>query len=188
MFPVSVDKRKQSRCVMFSHTGMTLLEVLMVMTLIAIFATSAIALSQHLFASTKSKHISNQLLTALYFTRMSAIERGETTSLCASEDGSHCSNNWSTGQLVFLDPKRQGYISSANQILRFFPILDHHVQITWRGFPNRSTIQFLPTGFTREQNGTFYYCPDQPDLTYSKRIILSKTGRVRIDQAESGDC
>ena len=63
--------------------------------------------------------------------------------------------------------------------LRFFPKLTANAQLTWHGFPQRNVIQFLPTGFPRDQNGTFYYYPANGDSHYARAVILSKTGRVR---------
>ena len=125
-------------------------------------------------------------MALLYTARTAAIEQGKTVSICASVDGQHClaDRNWSAGQLVFTDPKQTGKPTDPNQRVRFFQGVLPYATITWRGFPNRSVIQFLPTGFPREQNGTFAYCPKSGNTHTARVVILSKSGRARIESED----
>ncbi|MCD6055633.1 MAG: prepilin-type N-terminal cleavage/methylation protein [Gammaproteobacteria bacterium] len=108
-------------------------------------------------------------------------------SLCASADGKTCSNEWSQGQLLFLDVDHKGTLKSLETRLRVFAPIPGSGRLSWRGFPVRSTIQFLPTGFPRDQNGSFYYCPENNDSDYARAVILSKSGRVRVSTEVDGE-
>lgn len=163
--------------------GTTLLTCLVVLVISIILLLFAIPSWHHWQANTRSSTAANRLIALLYTARTAAIEQGKTVSICASADGQQCASdrNWSAGQLVFIDAKQTGKLTDPNQRVRFFEGVMPYATITWRGFPNRSVIQFLPTGFPREQNGTFAYCPNSGDARTARVVILSKSGRARIE-------
>jgi type IV fimbrial biogenesis protein FimT len=171
----------------FSSRGMTLVECLMILVILIILTCLAIPAFQQWIAASRATTTVNQMVTALYTARTAAIERGSIVSLCASADGKVCSDDWTQGQLLFLDPDHTGTPKSLEARLRIFAKIPGNGRLSWRGFPARSTIQFLPDGFPRDQNGTFYYCPENNDSNYARAVILSKSGRVRVStQTEDG--
>jgi len=52
--------------------------------------------------------------------------------------------------------------------------------IFWRAFPNtHQSLEFLPTGFLKAENGTFWYCLKQ-EKNPRWAIVLNQSGRARM--------
>jgi len=57
--------------------------------------------------------------------------------------------------------------------------------LIFKSFPSRYFLKFTPKGTTAYQNGTFYFYPSMPFLK-PQRIIVSQTGRMRIEEGLKG--
>jgi len=54
-------------------------------------------------------------------------------------------------------------------------------KIVYRGFPASARnryVTYVPTGFTNDQNGTFYIC-DHRTTSQTREVVLYKTRRAR---------
>ena len=78
-------------------------------------------------------------------------------------------------------------IDKDDPIIKIFKSNYHQGQITWKGFPNRSLLQMLPSGFTNYQNGTFLYCPNNTNTQLIRALFITKTGRARLSQDTNRD-
>jgi type IV fimbrial biogenesis protein FimT len=98
-----------------------------------------------------------------------------------------CGGNWADGVLVFVDEDNDREVDSGKQALRYFDFEAGRGRIYWRSFGNRQYLQMTPLGFTKNQNGTFTYCPESGDLSQSWMLILNRPGRARIAVDRDGD-
>ncbi len=90
----------------------------------------------------------------MYFARQEALLRQETVTLCASRDQENCGGDWQAGWLLLSEAE-----GGEPQILRAFHFSQSGGLLHWRAFPhNREICQFLPSGATNHENGTFWYC------------------------------
>jgi type IV fimbrial biogenesis protein FimT len=158
---------------------MSLVELLLVISITIIMCSLTIPAYKKLIAAHKEQVLQSQLLRAIQMAREEAITRNVTITLCQSNNNSSCSGTWLQGQILFIDEEGNGKIKKSDNLLTTFPTPVKWGALHWRSFPNITYLQFLPSGFTHAENGTFWYCSAQAK-TPSWAIVISKTGRARL--------
>jgi type IV fimbrial biogenesis protein FimT len=153
----------------------TLVELLVTLVIVVILATIAVPSSHYFLTSNRSTAHINALAHALYFARSEAIQRGEKMTFCSSADGKKCGGDWCDGQVV---------MNPAKEVLRIFPALPKSDYLVWNSSGGKDTVvEWLPTGYTNGQRGTFYYCShaysrgDAQGYAGSRSLVLLDTGR-----------
>ena len=165
--------------------GFSLLELMIVLAIIAVFSTLTAFFSQNLLNNNAASTHINNLAGAVQLARNEAILGGEMVTLCHSEDAKVCGGEWQDGQLVFVDRNANRQVDSEDNILRVWPALAKGATLRWQAFGATHSLQFQPTGFTNGQNGTFIYCPSPTATTTARGLIVAQSGRVRFTQADA---
>lgn len=92
---------------MRKQRGVTLLELMIVITVLAIVLTVGVPGMRELVLNNRQVSAINELVTALQLARSEAITRNIAApagvSVCASNDGATCSGTWTDGWIVFTD-------------------------------------------------------------------------------------
>jgi type IV fimbrial biogenesis protein FimT len=89
--------------------GLTLIELMVALALLALLATLAVPSFQRQIASANVTNAANELLLAASRARTEAIRLGARVTVCKSSDGTQCdttSAGWETGWITFVDPTR----------------------------------------------------------------------------------
>ncbi len=150
--------------------GFSLLEILVVLTIMFIVLAIAIPSERIFLTNAKVDVMRLQLQRAIQLARIEAITRGEIITLCGSLDKNTCSNHW-----------EEGYIILANaKIIDIFYSIANQGQLHWRAFSSHQSqqLQYLPSGLSNSENGTFWYClPKEKKPRWA--IIISQSGRAR---------
>lgn len=151
--------------------GFTLVEVMMVLLLISIIMTMAISFGRSMWLENRSTVIINDLIQTLNYARSTAILRNEKIIVCPSSDQKTCdSNDWSRGQVVR---------NSAGELLRIFSGLSAEERLIWNSSLNKDqAIEWLPSGYTNGQRGSFYCCPGNAQPQNAKKLVVLNTGRL----------
>ena len=160
--------------------GLTLLEVLLVLAVIAILMSIAIPFSETFLFQHRAAAEVNQILDAINYARGEALSRGEIVTLCKSQNQRQCNGSWSDGFIVFVDKIGKGVVQEEDDILKVFRPIASKARLEWRAFPSNNYLQMAPNGFTKFQNGTFYYCPPNNDARFARAVIVDQTGRARV--------
>ncbi len=151
-------------------SGFTLLELLIALTIVIVLCAVGIPSYQNFIAKSRTDAVMNQLYRAIQLTRSEAIKRNSLATLCATSDDRHCSNDWSKGYLITID----------DQVIKVFHPLKGQGKLSWKGFPNKPFLQMTQEGFTNHQNGTFFYQLKDKNIRDARKLIVSKTGRIRF--------
>lgn len=158
----------------------SLFELLITLSIMSILLLIAFPLSKIFFDHSREQVLQSQLLHAIQVARDEARVRGVAVVLCKSKDQRRCSGDWINGQIVFMDKNQDGIVHDPSQILMVFQLGSQQGILHWRSFPVfRDYLLFLPSGFPRNDNGTFWYCPASAHLP-AWAIVIAKSGRVRI--------
>ncbi len=173
---------------MKKQKAVTLIELIVTMTLIMI--TSLLVLPvwhDKLQYEGMMSHI-NQLYVSLNYARRQSIARGYTVTVCGSSGLKQCDGQWSAGHIVFVDKDKSGQVKDDFDLLRVKAAPNHYGTWTWKSFQQHPYLQFLPSGFTRRQNGTFIYCPNNGDIKFASALVVSQSGRVRVERDKAKGC
>ena len=166
--------------------GFTLIELMVVISIIAILASLAAPSFAGMIKRQKVSGEANVLFSLIYFSRSEAIKRNSIVTICKSEDASQCGGTWSEGWIVFQDNDKDGN-RDAGETLISSGTIGNDYQLKWTAFGSNNYIRFTQNGLTLAQNGTFKLCPHDNDAKYARAVVISKTARVRIPKDTNGD-
>ena len=169
---------------MQNRDGYTLLELLITIAILTVLLFIAVPAWQSITAQSRTTVVVNQLREAIYFARSEAQKRGTTVTFCKSADQATCSGSWADGQIVFLDWNNNGQVRSSKDIIRIFDGLPAGSSLVWKGrIGSQNYMQIKPSTVTEVPNGSFFYCPPDRNPAYSRRVWVSATGRIHVENA-----
>ncbi len=158
----------------FSNTdGFTLLEVLLVIALGIILLLIAAPSYQDFIVRNRAANSISQVISAIQAARNEAIAQGQTIIFCGSSDQVRCDGQWQAGQIT---------LTENAKILRIYSAISPGDRFWWQSsLGQNNELKLAATGFTAGQRGSFYYCPKYKPGSYGAKIIVSDSGRIRVD-------
>lgn len=153
--------------------GYTLIEALIVISILAILLCTAPVFSTLLHSQRQQSEIF-ELQRLLQIARSNAVNSGLTTTLCGSADGSNCEPDWSAPTiLIFIDHDGDHRFNNVDKIIQRVSLSTGRWH--WRG-SNRPYLRFKADGTPMEWGG-FTRCPIAGEKT-APQIILNILGRT----------
>lgn len=185
---ISITSRpgKAHRC---RHAGLTLIELMVALSLLAIIATLAAPSFQRQIAASRVTDASNELLLAVSRARTEAIRLGQRVSVCKSSNGSSCdtsSTGWQTGWITFIDSTRTGTNAAVDTGETITYKVSALSGVTIQGNSNLANyISYAADGRSKAMNGAFLagtirVCSPSSALDDDHRardLLISSTGR-----------
>ena len=171
---------------MYNNKGLTLIEVMLTLAIIAIIASFAAPSFNNLMRRQQVSGEADVLFSLVYFARSEAIKRNKVVTICKSDDGMVCGGSWSNGWIVFVDNDKDGNRDSGEIFISSGKIGEGY-QLGWTAFGSNNYIRFTANGLTLSQNGTFKLCPSDLDVRFARAVVISKTARVRLPKDSDGD-
>jgi len=159
--------------------GFTLIEVMMVLAFILLFAAFAIPSYRMFVLRNHQTAEINTLTNAINFARSEAIKRHAIITICPNAHTISCEENWSSGWIVFVDTNNSATIINPENILQRYGEVPTNTELVWRGTLGKNYLQITPQGISR-QSGTFTFYPDSKNSEISSEVIVSPTSRIRV--------
>jgi len=158
--------------------GITLIETLFALALVAILLATAAPAFGTLIARTASDGSRFGFVTALETARILAVSRSGHVVVCPSADQQYCgrTTEWQHGWIVFIDTDHDGTRGIEERILSVAQAEPKGVAIL--GSAGRKRIDFRPDGSSPGSNATFTIC-DTRGAGNAQSIVINNAGRVR---------
>lgn len=162
-----------SRC-----TGVTLIELMIVLAIIAVLSTMAAPSFSDLKQAMASRSAGGALSTSINQARISAVMHGQHVVLCPSTDLVACDRTlrWQHGWLAFVDGDADDEHDATEAVLSVNQTLEAGVAVL--GSNGRYRIRFQPDGTAGGSNITLTIC-DRRGAAAARTLVISNSGRLR---------
>ena len=152
----------------YTAKAFSLIELLVAIVLVAAMLLVVTPSWRALIAKNHAVSYANDIMMALQFARSTAIKSGKPVGFCPSKNHKECGGLWKDGSIV---------ITSGGVIVRVLPPIFYGDKLRWNH--DDSIIEFSSDGFSKGEQGSFFYCPKNSSEN-ARAIILSPMGRVRV--------
>jgi len=164
-----------------SAHGLTVLELLVSITIIALLASLGIPALRDLALNTQRVAAANSLVAAIQLAKSAAVTRNATTTLCPSDDANSCLTGGTAGNrwiVAAFDGSPGIPLAQPGRPIRV-------IDLTFSGdiISNRSEFEFRPFPL-RSTNGTIRLC-DPRGGAAERAIVISTSGRPRVSRPSS---
>lgn len=160
-----------------AHQGMTLIELMVVLAVMAILATIGVPAMAGFLAENRVAAKTNLAISHLQFARHSAVTLRANVVACPSDDQFSCSggNRWDRGWVIFIDRDNDREPDRPEDVLRIVAP-DRGLLLHSAG---RNRVRFQPMGTAYGTNLTIRVC-DPHGKAEARAIVVSNPGRVRV--------
>ncbi|MFL6694189.1 MAG: GspH/FimT family pseudopilin [Ramlibacter sp.] len=176
------------------RSGLTLVELLTVLSIAAVLLASAAPPMFRLLHSVNLSTASNAFLSSLRLARSEALRRGGRVAMCRSSNGLSCATagSWEQGWIVFHDLNANGLADPGETLIQRADavggglVLHGTAQVA-------AALTFTGMGSMRTaagglQAGTFTVCRPLDVPAVARQIVLASGGRARVVQVTLDTC
>ena len=158
--------------------GITLIEMMMVLAVLAILIATAMPAFGNLLQSTEAQTSRSSLTAALETARILAISRSTNVAICPSADTQYCGHTteWQHGWLVFVDADHDGTRDASEEIVSVSQAQPEGVAVLTSA--GRTHVSYRPDGSSPGSNVTFTVC-DARGADRASALVINNAGRVR---------
>ena len=182
----------------FNTHGLTLLELLLVLTMMAVLTSLAAPSFRSLWVQRSVSLAAEALLGDLRYARSEALKRARPVLVCQSSNGTSCTRDsaaWASGWLVFVDSNGNAQVDAASDdgptedLLRVQSALPALASIASNNVSTGHSITFQATGSAKSAAQTIVFTPAGSGTTdHIRALCISLQGRARIGSAGAAKC
>lgn len=168
-----------------TERGVTLLELIIVIAVLAIVTATAVPAFETLTENTRRRTQMQGMVSLFSLARTEAVSQGTIVTICPLDDSDECTGNWQKPVHVFADPDNKRALTTGNQSLR---IKQPPESGSWAvRVGNRGYFQYRPNGMAHGTLGNLTWCPESGDAKRAGQLIINMGGRLRYAQDHSGN-
>lgn len=164
----------------FRARGVTLLELMVAVTVLAILTGIGIPAFGNIMRSNQIAAQTNNLVSAMALARSEAMKRGVRVSVCPSKNGTACTADWNDGWVVFSDDfGTAGDIDDPDTDvpLQSWPAAATGVAVT----TDADSITFMPSAALNGGAGfTFSITKEGCIKNQRRQVVVATSGRVSL--------
>ena len=159
------------------QTGVTLIELLVSIAILAILMTVAVPSFQTFIVSNQVGAFSDHLYASLLLTRSEAIKRNGPAVICKSADGATCTGGWNEGWIVFADSDKDGSPSGETILQKMSP---QNGSYSLSGLPD--SVSYDSQGAATSSASYFAICPTSGSCKY---VCIPQYGTPKVVSSSS---
>ena len=169
--------------------GITAFELMVVMAIVAILLSTGVPAVKHYTWNLRLRTAIDTLQTDLNLARAHAISHNTEMVVCPAIDAADCSGDsaWQNGWIVFTDINADHRRQAGEALVKQAGALEF---LDIRTSRSRSYLRFYPNGSAPGSNVSIVFC-DNRGAEYAGKIVVSNTGRIRIETGgirSTADC
>lgn len=162
--------------------GVTLLEILIALAVIAIVLTVISPNVQTIVTKSKTSSTINELSSVIQHARFIAVDQNITTRVCPTNNFSSCTTNWNHAKMVFIDANGNGSRDTSEPLITTAQKVSTSATMTG---PN-SALSFQDSGAV-SMSTSIKICPNNNDVNMARSININAQGRVRVSIDSNND-
>ena len=181
-----------------SANGFTFIELMIVMTMVAVMAAIALPNIGQFIANNRLKSQMYNMLESINIARTEAVKRKVKIVMCRSADPTATppvcggtANTWTSGWIVYARGDTadadETYTVGVDTIVGIGNAADDTVNVMSNGEGNRFLI-YKPDGSLDEDGTVEYAICDNRGIDYGKKISIALVGRASITSNPIDDC
>lgn len=166
------------------HNGITLIELIITVAIIATIASIAVPTYSKMIAKNRHTASVNLLLYGMLAARQTAISQNTPVTFCAGSAHTGCTGDWTQRRwIVFIDKNRNTTIDPSDQLILDEQLdLSPKTQLSVNG-PFRKAVIFQPTGFAEWPSGAFAagrvrICTPHANPSSTTDLVVIGSGRT----------
>lgn len=167
---------------MFNQKGVTLIELMISLAVIAILITAVSPSIQSILIKNRIVGEINEVSAVIQFARNNAIDEQMTTSMCPSADYSMCTTNWADPKIVFFDADNDGNRGANEELLAATAATSKNNTLS----STTDTLIFAPSG-QANQNSSILFCFKGKQAEYARALTVTLQGRVKASNDSNRD-
>jgi type IV fimbrial biogenesis protein FimT len=169
-------------CPRAATTGLTAIELLVALTILAVLATIGLPSFHHVLMEIRLKNAVSDFHSVLQLARSEAIMRNRFVVVCPSSDGESCAQhtNWHAGGILFVSADTGSESAAPDALLRTYSSPGSDITATTN---HRRRVVYRPNGLASGYNATFTFCDPRGDA-HARALVLANSGRVRFSRTQ----
>lgn len=168
------------------YYAFTLIELLIAISIVSILFGYGLPSFNQMLERKKVSINVERLVQTIQLSRHTAITKNTKVTLCPINNSLQCTSDWSNGYMSFVDIQGDREFNDNDTLLYQHFSQDEKSTLSWRAFGYRRSLQWLETGITNHQNGSFVFCYNNKS-ELSRGVYMTKSGRVRTSKDTNGD-
>lgn len=165
-----------------SQHGLTLLEMLVAVAILAIILTSVAPNIQSILIKNKITADLNSLSAVAQRARFTAVDEQTNVVMCPTENYTACVNDWKNAKMVFIDANGNGTRDNTEELIVSSDPLNSANAI----YGISGAIVFDEQGGI-DTAATITMCPKTNDNAYASALLLSLYGRISVAVDSDGN-
>ncbi len=164
------------------QTGLTLLEMLVAVAVLAIILTSVGPSIQSILIKNRVTSDLNNLSALAQHARFTAVNEQVAVTLCPTENYLACLNDWTLAKMVFIDDNQNGAREQSESLIMASDPLKQANTV----YGINGALVFDEQGGIN-QAATITVCPKTNDVSYASALLLSLYGRISVAVDSNAD-
>ncbi|CAM3815717.1 MULTISPECIES: GspH/FimT family pseudopilin [Pseudoalteromonas] len=164
------------------HSGTTLIEIMVIVSILAILANLALFHLHPFFAQIRLENYGHLIKRTLSLARTNAISLNSQITVCSLASSVCDSSRWHQGLTVFVDKDEVGVFGDNDTVILVTEAINESDMLTYP----RDAVTYRPDGTPRGfDNGTFVYCAEYKSAELAGiAISVSTTGKTTLKDTE----